>query len=118
MKKALIICNAGMSSSMIAQKVTQFFEGRDLPIQVEATTVTKGKDIIEKDQYDLYLLSPQVKMASENLTKSAKAKNKPLLNIEPEAYLPTEESTIKLAMQIFPVFKEDLKREKAEREGR
>lgn len=118
MKKGLIICNAGMSSSMIAQKVTKFFEGRDLPILIEATTVTKGKEIIEKDQYDLYLLSPQVKMASESLTKSAKAKNKPLLNIEPDAYLPTEESTVKLAKQIFPVFKEELKKEKAESEGR
>lgn len=118
MKKGLIICNAGMSSSMIAQRVTQFFEGRDLPIQIEATTVTKGKEIIEKDQYDLYLLSPQVKMASEGLEKAASAKNKPLLNIDSEAYLPTDESTTKLAMQIFPVFKEDLKREKAEREGK
>lgn len=112
MKKAIIICNAGMSSSMIAQKVSKFFAGRDLPIQVDATTLSSANEIIEQDKYDLYLLSPQVKMADENIRKGVSVYNKPLINIEPDAYLPTDNSTVLLAKKIFPVFKEELKNEK------
>lgn len=114
MKKAIIICNAGMSSSMIAKKVTQFFEGRELPIHVDATTLSHANATIEKDTYDLYLLSPQVKMADEKIRKAVAVYDKPLINIEPEAYLPTDKSSILLAKQIFPFFKEDFVNEKNE----
>lgn len=112
MKNAIIICSAGMSSSMIAQRVTKFFEDRDLSINVDATTLNDAKNIVEKDKYDLYLLSPQANMAEAKIRKVTDAHDKPLVNIESDAYLPTDESTVLLAKQIFPLFKEDLKKEK------
>lgn len=112
MKKALIICAAGMSSSMIAKKVTEFFENKNLPIELDATTISTAPGIIEKDKYDLYLVSPQAKMAFNNLEKDANKVGKPIESIPPQAYLPTNEGILELSKMVFTIFKPELQAEK------
>ncbi len=41
MKKALIICAAGMSSSMMAKKTTDYFKNKNIDIEVDAITATE-----------------------------------------------------------------------------
>ena len=88
MKKALIICAGGMSSSVIAKKTTESLQGKGKEIQVDATSQSQGANTIAKDEYDLYLVSPQTKMYFDSLEKSAKKYNKPIVNIPPQAYVP------------------------------
>ena len=60
MAKALIICAAGMSSSLMAKKTTEFLKGKD--IVVDAISATEGGKAIAAADFDLYLVSPQTKM--------------------------------------------------------
>ncbi len=86
MKKALIICAGGMSSSVIA-KTTEYFKERGKEIELDATSASQGAATIAKDEYDLYLVSPQTKMYFANLEKAIKYQ-RPIVNIPPQAYVP------------------------------
>lgn len=97
MKKALIICAAGMSSSMVAKKATDYFKEKGKDIELEATTASQGAKTIAKDEFDLYLVSPQTKMYFESLEKSANKVDKPIVNIPAQAYVPIPMGTEKLA---------------------
>lgn len=97
MKKALIICAGGMSSSVIAKKTTEFFAGKGVDIELNATSASQGAATIAKDEYDLYLVSPQTKMYFDNLKKAADKVAKPIANIPPQAYVPIPMGIEKLA---------------------
>ncbi|MHC5246990.1 PTS cellobiose transporter subunit IIB [Enterococcus sp. LJL120] len=97
MKKALIICAGGMSSSVIAKKATDYFKEQGKEIELDATSATQGATKIAQDEYDLYLVSPQTKMYFDNLKKAADGKNKPITNIPPQAYVPIPMAIEKLA---------------------
>ncbi|MBO1307979.1 PTS cellobiose transporter subunit IIB [Enterococcus sp. 669A] len=88
MKRALIICAGGMSSSVIAKKTTEYLQGKGKEIELDATSASQGSTTIAKDEYDLYLVSPQTKMYFANLEKAAIKTNKPIVNIPPQAYVP------------------------------
>ncbi|WP_067838988.1 PTS cellobiose transporter subunit IIB [Amphibacillus sediminis] len=100
MKKALIICAGGMSSSVIAKKTTEYFAGKGVEIELDATSASQGASTIAQDQYDLYLVSPQTKMYFANLEKAAVKQNKPIVNIPPQAYVPIPMGIEKLAKVI------------------
>ena len=88
MKKALIICAAGMSSSLLAKKATEFFASKGKEIEIDSVSAVEGAKIIEKDKFDMYLVSPQTKMYYKALAEAAKKVNKPIANIPPQAYVP------------------------------
>ncbi|MGX7358827.1 PTS cellobiose transporter subunit IIB [Dolosigranulum pigrum] len=97
MKKALIICAAGMSSSLIAKKTTKYFEEQGMDIELDAISTSQGNKTIEKDEFDLYLVSPQAKMYFDSLKKVADKKDKPIINIPPQAYVPIPMGIEKMA---------------------
>ena len=97
MKKVLIICAGGMSSSLIAKKATTYLQEKGEDIEVNATSQSQGATLINKDEYDLYLVSPQTRMYFDSLEKAAKKHNKPIINIPPQAYVPIPMGTEKLA---------------------
>ncbi|WP_197017759.1 PTS cellobiose transporter subunit IIB [Alkalibacterium sp. AK22] len=100
MKKALIICAGGMSSSLIAKKTTDHFKAQGKDIELDATSQSQGAKMIEKDEFDLYMVSPQTKMYFNNLEKLTKKKNKPIVNIPPQAYVPIPMGIEKMAKLI------------------
>lgn len=70
-EKTLIVCAGGMSSLLVAKKVTALFQTQGTDIEVAATSVYAGQKAIEDDQFDLYLVSPQTRMYFDNLAKFA-----------------------------------------------
>lgn len=52
MKKALIICAAGMSSSMMASKTTDLFKQKGEEIEVDAVSATEGDKMIKSSDFD------------------------------------------------------------------
>ncbi|MBO0451890.1 PTS cellobiose transporter subunit IIB [Candidatus Enterococcus murrayae] len=100
MKKALIICAGGMSSSIIAKKTTENLQKGGKDIEVNATSQSQGATIIGKDEYELYLVSPQTKMYFDSLEKAANKFNKPIVNIPPQAYVPIPMGIDKLSKLI------------------
>lgn len=51
-----------MSSSLMAKKTTEFLKTKGLEIEVDAVSANEGNKMIEKNEFDLFLISPQTKM--------------------------------------------------------
>lgn len=101
MKKALIICAAGMSSSLMAKKTTEFFKSKGQDIVLDAISANEGGKLIEKGEFDLYLVSPQTKMYFNKLKETGDRVGKPVVNIPPQAYIPIPMGIEKLANVIL-----------------
>ena len=88
MSKALIICAAGMSSSLMAKKTTEYLQGEGHDITIEAIGATEGNKVIESAAYDIYLISPQTRMYFKQFEETGKKANRPVVQIPPQAYIP------------------------------
>ncbi|EMF0059373.1 PTS cellobiose transporter subunit IIB [Enterococcus hirae] len=97
MKKALIICAAGMSSSMMASKTTDLFKQKGEEIEVDAVSVTEGDKMIKSSDFDLFLISPQTTMFLDKFVKLGKTVDKPVVSIPFQAYVPIPTGIQKLA---------------------
>lgn len=96
MKKAIIICNAGMSSSFMAKKTTEYLKSIGEDIEITATSAIDGEGKIEKKEYDLYLISPQVRMHFDRFEKMTKEKGLKIAQITFDAYAPVKSGIEKL----------------------
>ena len=88
MSKALIICAAGMSSSLMAKKTTEYLQGEGHDITIEAIGATEGNKVIESAAYDVYLVSPQTRMYFKQFEETGKKADRPVVQIPPQAYIP------------------------------
>ncbi|MCO6554579.1 MAG: PTS cellobiose transporter subunit IIB [Gilliamella sp.] len=97
MKKALIICAAGMSSSLIAKKVTEYFASKDKTILVDAVSATEGGNMIQNSDFSLFLISPQTMMMLDKFKKLGEEVGKPVVSIPFQAYIPVQSGIEQLA---------------------
>ncbi len=67
MKKVYLFCNAGMSTSMLAQRMQGAADEHNLPVVVDAYSASKLSEIIANDTPDCILLGPQVKHMSKQV---------------------------------------------------
>lgn len=105
MKKVLIICAAGMSSSLMAKKTTEFFKSKGKEVTVDAVSATEGQGMIENSDFDLFLISPQTKMYYAKFAEAGKKVNKPVVSIPPQAYVPIPMGIQKMAKLIVESLK-------------
>ncbi|MDD6770901.1 MAG: PTS cellobiose transporter subunit IIB [Inconstantimicrobium porci] len=105
MKKVLIICAAGMSSSLMAKKTTEFFKSKGLDIVLDAVSATEGTKMIETSDFDLFLISPQTRMYFAKFEEAGKKVGKPVVNIPPQAYIPVPMGIQKMAKLIVDTLK-------------
>lgn len=84
MKKILLCCSAGMSTSMLVQKMLKAAEVRGMECKIEALPVSTFEEVIQ--DYDVCLLGPQVRFQLESLKKTASQYGKPIDAISPMAY--------------------------------
>lgn len=84
MKKILLCCSAGMSTSMLVKKMEQAAASRGMECEIEALSVSVFEDAIQ--QFDVCLLGPQVRFQLEELKEIASRYGKPVDSIPPLAY--------------------------------
>ncbi|MBF2352968.1 PTS sugar transporter subunit IIB [Listeria welshimeri] len=67
MKNIMLVCSAGMSTSLLVKKMTQAIENK----QVEATVIAVAEADFDKhkDNVDVVLLAPQVRFLEKNLKR-------------------------------------------------
>ena len=97
METELIICAAGMSSSLMAKKTTEFLKGKGQDIEVDAISATEGGKAIAVSEFDLYLVSPQTKMYFKQFEEAGAKVGKPVVQIPPQAYIPIPMGIEKMA---------------------
>ncbi|KAB2825215.1 PTS sugar transporter subunit IIB [Aliivibrio finisterrensis] len=74
MKKILLLCAAGMSTSMVVKKMRESAAQQELDIHIEAHGVETIQDYLA--EYDLFLLGPQIRFKKDELQKLADEVNK------------------------------------------
>lgn len=69
MKKILLLCQAGMSTSLLVKKMTEAAQKKGIEAEIKAVGLEKFQENL--DQYDVFLLGPQVKYKKAELEKIA-----------------------------------------------
>ena len=69
MKKILLVCNAGMSTSMLVKKMQDAGKELNIDVSIEAKSLADAKK--EITEADIILLGPQVRYELDNVKKIA-----------------------------------------------
>ncbi|WP_304206967.1 PTS sugar transporter subunit IIB [Fusobacterium perfoetens] len=74
MKKILLCCSAGMSTSLLVTKMRKVAEERGIEVEIDAVALELFDENLTK--YDIFLLGPQVKFKKTDFQKKADPYNK------------------------------------------
>src|SRR5699024_7279975 len=77
----------GMSSSLMAKKTADFLVDKGNDIEIDAVSTNEGYKMIEKGNYDLFLVSPQTKMYYQKLKEAGDSGGKSVVNIPSQDYV-------------------------------
>lgn len=61
MKRMMLVCNAGMSTSMLVTKMKKAAEEKSIEVDIFAVPVSEVDSEVEKQSIDVILIGPQVK---------------------------------------------------------
>ena len=65
MKKILLVCNAGMSTSMLVLKMEKAAEAKAIEVEVKALPITDAEKVM--NDWDVIMLGPQVRHTEKKL---------------------------------------------------
>lgn len=84
MNKILLCCAAGMSTSMVVQRMEKAAREKNIAVEINAVGLDEFSEQI--DGYDCCLLGPQIKYKLADFTPLAVELNKPIAVINPMDY--------------------------------
>lgn len=84
MKNILLVCSAGMSTSLLVTKMQDAAKSQGLECHIEAVAEAEAQNKI--DSVDVLLLGPQVRFLLKKFQKMAEGKNLPIEVIDTVAY--------------------------------
>ena len=73
-KKILLLCAAGMSTSLLVTKMIRAADEKKINVKIEACPVEKFNEKL--NEFDIFLLGPQVRFKQADLSDIAKEYNK------------------------------------------
>jgi PTS system cellobiose-specific IIB component len=79
--KVLLVCAAGMSTSILMKKLEKYAATQNIDFQIEAVGLNAYKDVCSK--YDCILMGPQVGYRKDEVVKGS---GKPVDVIKPQDY--------------------------------
>lgn len=79
--KVLLVCAAGMSTSILMKKLVKYADEQGIDFDIAAVGVTSFREVC--DEYDCILLGPQISYHKDNV---AEASGKPTAVIPPADY--------------------------------
>lgn len=77
MREIMLVCNAGMSTSMLVTKMQKAAEAKGVEAKIWAVSLSEVEDNIKKNNIDLILVGPQVKF----VVKKFKEKYEPEIKV-------------------------------------
>ncbi|HAW0835577.1 TPA: PTS sugar transporter subunit IIB [Escherichia coli] len=84
MKKILLVCAAGMSTSMLVKRMIDHANAISLEVNISALAIAEAKGKIKNNEVDVVLLGPQVRFQKPEI--EAVAQGKPVAVIEMKDY--------------------------------
>jgi PTS system cellobiose-specific IIB component len=102
MVNILLVCSAGMSTSMLASNMQDVANQHNLPIKVAAFPHNKLEEIISEDRPDCILLGPQVKYMYEETVEQFGSQGIPIAVIDQGDYgMMNGEKVLKSAIRLI-----------------
>lgn len=74
MKKVLLVCQAGISTSYLTNRINDYIHDKKCNIEVKAIPVHETRNELESSDYDLLLFTPQLKFLYKSYLKEYKDK--------------------------------------------
>ena len=84
MKKILLMCSAGMSTSMVVKKMQQAAEKNNIDVEIDSAGLEKFTDKLE--EFDVFLLGPQVRFKKDDFAEKAAQYDKEVAVIDSVDY--------------------------------
>lgn len=72
MKKILLVCSAGMSTSMLVNKMKKYAEENEIEADINAVAISEAYKVI--DDVDIVLLGPQVRYQLKTVEEMVKGR--------------------------------------------
>jgi len=72
MKNILLVCNAGMSTSLLVNKMNEEAENQGIEVNIKALPISECQAVI--DTIDIVLLGPQVRFQKPQVEEYAKGR--------------------------------------------
>ncbi len=95
MKKILLACNLGMSTSLLVERMKTYANKQGIECQIEAMAVSAAQKVV--GEWDVCLIGPQVRYTFASMKK---ASSTPVVVIDTRAYgLMDGEAVMKAAME-------------------
>ncbi|ETZ17602.1 PTS system, diacetylchitobiose-specific IIB component [Borrelia duttonii CR2A] len=76
--KILLVCESGMSTSILEQRMKKYVEVNDIDVKIKSIASAKFQNIIDNSDFDIVLLAPQVRFLKTRLEEIIKPKNTPI----------------------------------------
>lgn len=103
MKKILLCCASGFSTSILLQNMYDHFDDNDIEAKIKAVSTGEVKDIAE--EWDIVMVAPQMSHLTEVIKEST---TKPVISIPPEIYQNgSGKEVCELALRILEVNNND-----------
>lgn len=85
-KKIMLVCSAGMSTSLLVTKMEAAAKEKDYSVEIFARPVSEADQMIEKGDLDAILLGPQVRFMLKKIEEKASGYNVPVSVIDMADY--------------------------------
>ena len=69
MKKIMLVCSAGMSTSMLVSRMLKVADEKNIEVSIFAKAEAQAEEVLETEKIDLVLLGPQVKFLEEKCSQ-------------------------------------------------
>lgn len=86
MKTIMLVCSAGMSTSLLVTKMQKAAEARSVEADIFAVSASEVDSVLEKKNIDVLLLGPQVGYMKPQFEKKLQGKNIPVEKINMQYY--------------------------------
>ena len=74
MKNILLVCAAGMSTSMLVKRMKEHAVAGNIEVNINALAISEAKDRIKKNEADIVLLGPQVSFQKSEIEEITQGK--------------------------------------------
>lgn len=74
MKNILLVCAAGMSTSMLVKRMQDHAAAGNIEVNINALAIAEAKERIKKNEADVILLGPQVRFQKNEIEEIAQGK--------------------------------------------
>jgi PTS system cellobiose-specific IIB component len=102
MKTIMLVCSAGMSTSLLVLKMQKAAEAKNIEADIFAVSASEVDSIMGKKNIDVLLLGPQVRYMKAQFEKRLQGKNIPVDSINMQDYgLMNGEKVLEVALKII-----------------